>query len=126
MFSEDIIRLIFEYLPPRLYDVEVGSCPSMKAISNYIENWQSIAEEQWGCKWDVYNVSASRPISEKDSLEYLFDTPMSPPIRWLDKALLKYPKLYCVPICGFTNSVLGNQRSVGNDTEDIEAKCMYW
>ena len=49
------------------------------------------AVKNWGCGWDCYCFELERKDSNK--YVYEFDTPINPPIGWLEKVSLKYRDL---------------------------------
>lgn len=69
-------------------------------------NWYDWSLENWGTKWDAYDVSfdgipdgpgamagAIREIEETWHLDFTFQTAWSPPIEWLQAATAMFPTL---------------------------------
>jgi hypothetical protein len=48
------------------------------------------ALEKWGCGWDCDNIEIEKI---PDRYIYRFDTPLQPPLTWLEKTSIQYPEI---------------------------------
>jgi len=82
--------------------------------------WYEWRLSNWGCKWDVDAVLENNDISDDYVyVEYVFDSPWSPPINFLQKVSEIYPNLkfvlkYEEEGMGF----LGVAKAVNGDVDD--------
>lgn len=53
------------------------------------DDWYNWRINNWGCKWDASEVD----FTMTDKGIYIFTTPWSPPMKWLEKVSTKYPDL---------------------------------
>jgi len=53
--------------------------------------WYDWRVENWGCKWDVGNVSLED--WGDNQIRFIFDTPWGPPVEWLGNTCHKFPEL---------------------------------
>lgn len=54
------------------------------------EAWWDWRIQNWGTKWDIGDVELTE---DDDGLCYVFDSAWSPPIGWLQRVALSFPKL---------------------------------
>lgn len=76
----------------QFYDsMPISESESRRLIMLYgSNNWYDWRIGHWGCKWDV---QAELVRDEPRKLEYIFDSPWSPPINWLERVSIDFPKL---------------------------------
>jgi len=83
-------------MPKELEDTTSPSEPDTKKSKELIKkygakNWYDWKIQNWGVKWDV----KAELVSEEDGyLEYVFDSPWSPPLEWLETVAKLYKTLF--------------------------------
>lgn len=91
--DEDTDLSLNKFVPmPEELESVVSPCkedPDRMAKYGY-NDWYDWSIGEWGTKWDV---EAELIYGDEGYLHYTFDSPWSPPIKWLKKVSAMYPDL---------------------------------
>ena len=89
------------------------------------EDWHSWKCAKWGCKWDV---DAEIQFSTPTSVQYMFDSPWSPPTAFIETASEKFPNLkfeleYDEPGECFRGTAYAEGGEMSDEDESYEPTC---
>ncbi|MDP2692721.1 MAG: hypothetical protein Q8O88_03735 [bacterium] len=89
------------------------------------EDWYSWKTAKWGCKWDI---NADLTFSTETSVQYMFDSPWTPPTAFIETASEKFPNLkfeleYDEPGCCFRGTAYAEGGDTTDTSENYEPTC---